>query len=71
MPFDVVKHFSSPLKPKASGALYMGRGGGRKSILLEGTQAMPARPSDKDRMRMKTLGSWVIKARDRDVGLLF
>jgi hypothetical protein len=23
---------------------------GKKSILLEGTQAMPARPSDKDRM---------------------
>jgi hypothetical protein len=29
---------------------------GRKSILLsEGFQAMPARPSDKDRMRVKTL----------------
>jgi hypothetical protein len=31
-------------------------GEGRKSILLlEGSQAMPARPSDKDRMKMKTL----------------
>jgi hypothetical protein len=28
----------------------------KKSILLEGTQAMPARPSDKDRIRVKTLG---------------
>jgi hypothetical protein len=29
---------------------------GRKSILLsEGSQAMPARPSDKARMRVKTL----------------
>jgi hypothetical protein len=36
--------------------------GGRKSILLEGTQAMPARPSDNDRMRAKTLGWWVVKA---------
>jgi hypothetical protein len=25
-------------------------------ILLEGTQAVPARPSDKDRIRVKTLG---------------
>jgi hypothetical protein len=31
-----------------------GEGGG--SILLEGTQAMPARLSDKDRMGVKTLG---------------
>jgi hypothetical protein len=30
-------------------------GGGRKSILLlEGSQAMPARPSNKDRIRVKT-----------------
>jgi hypothetical protein len=36
--------------------------GGKKSILLEGTQAMPARPSDKDRMAVKTLGWWVVKA---------
>jgi hypothetical protein len=35
---------------------------GRKSILLEGTQAMPGRPSDKDRMRVKTLGWWMVKA---------
>jgi hypothetical protein len=35
---------------------------GKKSILLEGTQAMPARPSDKDRMGVKTLGWWVVKA---------
>jgi hypothetical protein len=25
-------------------------------LLLEGSQAMPVRPSDKDRMRVKTLG---------------
>jgi hypothetical protein len=36
--------------------------GGRKSISLEGTQAMPARPSDKGRMGVKTLGLWVVKA---------
>jgi hypothetical protein len=30
--------------------------GGRKSILLEGTQAMLARPSDKDIMGVKSLG---------------
>jgi hypothetical protein len=30
--------------------------GEKKSILLEGTQAMPARPSDKDRMGVETLG---------------
>jgi hypothetical protein len=41
-------------------ALYIWRG--RKNILLEGTQAMPARPSDKDRMRVKTLEWWVVKA---------
>jgi hypothetical protein len=35
---------------------------GKKSILLEGTQAMPARPSDKGRMGVKTLGWWVVKA---------
>jgi hypothetical protein len=35
---------------------------GRKSILLEGTQAMPARPCDKDRMGVKTLGWWVVEA---------
>jgi hypothetical protein len=34
--------------------------GERKSILLEGTQAMPARPSDKDNMRVQTLGWWVV-----------
>jgi hypothetical protein len=28
----------------------------RKSILLEGTQAISVRPSDKDRMKVKTLG---------------
>jgi hypothetical protein len=44
----------------ARGALYLG--GGRKSILLEGTQAIPARPSDKERMGVKTLGWWVVKA---------
>jgi hypothetical protein len=41
-------------------------GGERKSVLLGGTQAMPDRPSDKDRMRVKTLGWWVVKARDTD-----
>jgi hypothetical protein len=35
--------------------------GGRKSILLECTQAMPARLSDKDRMGVKTLEWWVVK----------
>jgi hypothetical protein len=34
--------------------------GRRKNILLEGTQAMSACPSDKDRMGMKTLGWWVV-----------
>jgi hypothetical protein len=34
---------------------------GKNSILLEGTQAMPARPSDKDRMGVKTLGWWVVE----------
>jgi hypothetical protein len=38
---------------KARGAIYLGGG---KSILLQGTQAMPARPSDKDKTRVKTLG---------------
>jgi hypothetical protein len=31
-----------------------------KSILLEGTQAIPARPSDKDGMGVKMLGWWVV-----------
>jgi hypothetical protein len=35
---------------------------GRKSILLEGIQAIPARLSDKDRMAVKKLGWWVVKA---------
>jgi hypothetical protein len=35
---------------------------GENIILLEGTQAMPARPSDKDIMGVKTLGWWVVKA---------
>jgi hypothetical protein len=30
--------------------------------MLEGTQAVPARPSGNDRMRVKTLGWWVVKA---------
>jgi hypothetical protein len=29
---------------------------GQIILLLEGSQAMPARPSDSDRMRVKTLG---------------
>jgi hypothetical protein len=29
--------------------------GGRKSILLLGSQAMPTRPSDKDRMRVQLI----------------
>jgi hypothetical protein len=37
---------------KARGALYLRR---KKSILLEGTQAMPARLSDKNRMGGKAL----------------
>jgi hypothetical protein len=36
--------------------------GERKSILLEGTQAMSARPSDKDRMRVNMLRWWMVKA---------
>jgi hypothetical protein len=31
------------------------------SILLEGTQAMHVRPSDMDKMRVNTLGWWVVK----------
>jgi hypothetical protein len=38
---------------KAKSALYLVER--RKSILLEGTQAMPARPSDKDIIRVKAL----------------
>jgi hypothetical protein len=44
---------------------------GKKSILLEGTQAMPARPSDKGKMEEKTLGWWVVKALDRDGRIVF
>jgi hypothetical protein len=40
---------------------FMSEGGG-KSILLECTQANPARPSDKNRMGVKTLGWWVVEA---------
>jgi hypothetical protein len=36
--------------------------GEKKSILLEGTQAMPVRPSDKNKMGVKTLGWGVVKA---------
>jgi hypothetical protein len=36
--------------------LFLGRGGRKSILLLEGSQAMPARPSDKDRIRVKTLG---------------
>jgi hypothetical protein len=50
--------------------LYLG-GGERKSVLLGGTQAMPTRPSDKDRIRVKTLGWWVVKARDTDGRIRF
>jgi hypothetical protein len=39
---------------KARGALCLGT-----NILLEGIQALPARPSDNDRMRVKTLGQIV------------
>jgi hypothetical protein len=60
-------------KRKTSGgkreALYIW--GGKKNILLEGTQAMPARPSDKGRMGVKTLGLWVVKAWDRYGRILF
>jgi hypothetical protein len=48
-----IKHLRESERSFVSG------GGG---ILLEGTQAMPARPSDKDRMRVKTIGWWVVKA---------
>jgi hypothetical protein len=53
---------------KARGALWLR---GKKIILLEGTQAMPARPSDKDRMGLKTLGLWVVEAWERDGRILF
>jgi hypothetical protein len=43
---------------EARDALYLGRGGGRKSILLDGIRTMSARPSDKHRMRVKTLRWW-------------
>jgi hypothetical protein len=33
--------------------------------LLEGSQALPARPSDKGRMRVKTLGWYEAEALDR------
>jgi hypothetical protein len=36
-----------------------------------GTQAMPVRPSDKDRMGVKTLGWGVVKARDREGRIWF
>jgi hypothetical protein len=42
------------------GTLYICRE--RRSTLFEGTQAMSARPSDKDRLRVKALGWWVVKA---------
>jgi hypothetical protein len=46
---------------KVRGALHLA--GGRKGILLlEGSQAVPARPSGKGRMGVKTLGWWVVKA---------
>jgi hypothetical protein len=35
--------------------------GGRKNILLEGSQAMPARLSDKDRIRVKKLEWLAVK----------
>jgi hypothetical protein len=56
---------------KIAYTIWVGRGGGRKSILLEGNQAMPARPSDKDIMGVKTLGWWVVKAWDRDGRIWF
>jgi hypothetical protein len=57
-------YWLNPLRSKISE-------GGGESILLQGTQAMPARPSDKDRMEVKTLGWWVVKAWDRDGRILF
>lgn len=43
---------------------------GRKRILLlDGSQAMPARPSDNDWMRMKALRWWVLNACDKDDGI--
>jgi hypothetical protein len=44
---------------------------GGESILLKGAQATPARPSDKDRMRLKTLGWRVVQSCGRDGGILF
>lgn len=47
-----------------------GGGGERKIILLQGTQAMFIRPSDKNRVRVKTLGRLVVEACNRDGGIL-
>jgi hypothetical protein len=58
------KHLGGKLE-----ALYIW--GAKKSILLEGTQAMPARPCDKGRMGVKTLRWWVVKAWERDGRILF
>jgi hypothetical protein len=56
---EAVRKDSRSKEKTSGGAVYLR--GGRKSILLEGTQAMPARPSDKERMGAKTLGWWVVK----------
>jgi hypothetical protein len=36
--------------------LFRGGGGEKEHLLVKGSQAIPARPSDKDRIRVKTLG---------------
>jgi hypothetical protein len=42
-----------------SDTLLLGGGGVKSILLLDGSQAMPARPSGKDRMKVKTL-RWLI-----------
>jgi hypothetical protein len=38
--------------------------------MLEGSQSVPARPSDKDKVKVKTLGRQVVKAWDRGAEFL-
>jgi hypothetical protein len=53
---------------EARGDLFLGGGG--ESILLKGAQLTPVRPSDKDRMRVKTLGWRVVQSCGRDGGII-
>jgi hypothetical protein len=42
-------------KVMADEKLHLGDGGGKSIILLEGSQALPVRPSDKASMKVKNL----------------